>query len=169
MLEIEFLVGSQNAEVAVGVVGKALGYSFVNSAVYVDHRLAKAETAIFTNISHTPRMNTQKSPLKLMNTYTILLFQNHGFKEEDIACPLPLHHLGHNHANAHCLSAGVSLRQRHRRGHWQPDCCPPRVLQGSIHLNQKTCSQSSNYNYLEIGDPNNASHFAYILCNIHAR
>jgi hypothetical protein len=52
VLEVELLGRSNDAEVAVGVIGKALGYSFINSGVYVDHRLPKAETAIFTNISH---------------------------------------------------------------------------------------------------------------------
>lgn len=55
MLEVEFVGRGNDAEVAVGVVGKRLGYSLINSGVYVDHRLAKPETAIFTNISHNYR------------------------------------------------------------------------------------------------------------------
>ena len=55
MLEVELLGESNDAEVTVGVIGKALSDSFISSGVYVDHRLAKAETAIFTNISQNIR------------------------------------------------------------------------------------------------------------------
>jgi hypothetical protein len=52
VLQMQFLGGSNDAEVAIWVTGEALGDSLINSRVYVDHWPAKAETAIFTNIPY---------------------------------------------------------------------------------------------------------------------